>query len=831
MANIRELLNNIKYAILGKEVRQSIHDAIEKCYNTASIDHDNANMEVKFARGTYTTLNDRFDVVEENIMENTAHIGHKAEQTDLEVQKERINNLIANNNQTDGNSELVDIRVGGSGKIYSSAGEAIRAISSGRELKQKVFSSCFVEDVPSYNINEGKTVINLKDYIVDIEIEGADESLVATVGRVTKNMAGLNVIGVYKCNSYGVPDGTEGLIFPISADTNDKQVIKAKGILNGIQVIGRMVIKNWTNLPDQDSKGLTYRVGGIANKCFIKTRFDLVTNDDIKSLTDRTNVLENKNNFNNSDFLEDLIEDIELIGFDTSMKMCLAMVRKEYTHGGTRPVANVIGIYPSLENGEADPSRGIIIGILPEEANETIKKHIRLEFEGREVEVKMTIHWWKITESEFNKQGISNFSVSGISFKNYTQKYNGLLSKESNFNNCSFLEELIENIELIGFDKRDKIMLSMVRRNFTKYGTTKPQNRIGLYKIDPDTGQANPSKYLFIELPEEINNDAPLTKHIKTKFDGDDVEVKITINWFKLKNRNELDANSIYKLSRFDIAGVKFKNYTEKLDLTSKNSYLTLNKSYTERPIITFIDDDGSKLFLTKSKPIFDKHGIKCSLGIVSKNATNGSSGNLQVDELKELQIEGYDILSHSHTHDHKLYKPGYVTENDEAIEADIRSSYEFIKNNGFRTNAIVYPWGEYPDKNKYVTLAQKYFNYGINAGAGGSNSVVMTDNVFDSMYYRRKFINDSPAIDSYKSLIDEALSTNGWLIFGMHSGINGEFSSERLDEIITYIKEKGIEILTFSEANKIKQNICSIGTFGEKGKSLYIGRTGVILN
>ena len=77
MGNIRDLLNKIRYATYGKEVRQSIHDAIEECYATASVDHDNANMEVKMARGTYETLNSRLNDNEQNILNNSNEISKK----------------------------------------------------------------------------------------------------------------------------------------------------------------------------------------------------------------------------------------------------------------------------------------------------------------------------------------------------------------------------------------------------------------------------------------------------------------------------------------------------------------------------------------------------------------------------------------------------------------------------------------------------------------------------------------------------------------------------------------------------------------------------------
>lgn len=81
--SIQNYLNQIKSAVFGKDVRQSIHDAIKQCYDDASIDHDNANMEVKLARGSHDTLNERFTSVEENIKNNSEQLDTKMNKTDI----------------------------------------------------------------------------------------------------------------------------------------------------------------------------------------------------------------------------------------------------------------------------------------------------------------------------------------------------------------------------------------------------------------------------------------------------------------------------------------------------------------------------------------------------------------------------------------------------------------------------------------------------------------------------------------------------------------------------------------------------------------------------
>lgn len=92
MANITNYLNKIKTAVYGKDVRGAIHDAIKQVYDDASVNHDNANMEVKMARGTHNTLNDRLDNVDEIQAQTNAQLSLKitTQQCKEEIAKAKL---------------------------------------------------------------------------------------------------------------------------------------------------------------------------------------------------------------------------------------------------------------------------------------------------------------------------------------------------------------------------------------------------------------------------------------------------------------------------------------------------------------------------------------------------------------------------------------------------------------------------------------------------------------------------------------------------------------------------------------------------------------------
>ena len=79
----------------------------------------------------FDKVQDNFDILSEHgggVDQSLQELENsKAEDTDLKALKSRVDNLVANpGTPTEGNAELLDIRVGADGKTYSTAGEAVR---------------------------------------------------------------------------------------------------------------------------------------------------------------------------------------------------------------------------------------------------------------------------------------------------------------------------------------------------------------------------------------------------------------------------------------------------------------------------------------------------------------------------------------------------------------------------------------------------------------------------------------------------------------------------------------------------------------------------------
>lgn len=163
MANIQEHLDKIKNAIFGKDVRQAIHDSIKQCYDDAAVNHDNANMEVKLARGSHNTLNDRLVENEKNQEKISSQLETKATKNELEIERNRINALTQlESGSTTGDAELIDGRIGADTFTYSTLGQSIRT-QVGR-LNNELFTSI---DYKKLNLTFIQGYYNLNGEIVN----------------------------------------------------------------------------------------------------------------------------------------------------------------------------------------------------------------------------------------------------------------------------------------------------------------------------------------------------------------------------------------------------------------------------------------------------------------------------------------------------------------------------------------------------------------------------------------------------------------------------------------------------------------------------------------
>ena len=272
---------------------------------------------------------------------------------------------------------------------------------------------------------------------------------------------------------------------------------------------------------------------------------------------------------------------------------------------------------------------------------------------------------------------------------------------------------------------------------------------------------------------------------------------------------------------------VSESNYNEnKKTAYYKNKISTVPYNYTGA-VATFVDDDAKLNFFNIWKRICDLKDIRVTLGVVPNWLGSSYYQCMDIAQLKALKKDNYDFVCHTWNHDAAVFKStnNLALVTDSAIEDEFKKGQDWFINNGFPGyDTVVYPHGQFSTDQavRYKRLARKYFKQGVNAG--GNINTAPNDN----MYLGRTFINKTNPISTYTAKVDQAITSNGWLIFGTHSN-DSEISYEYLLQLVEYIISKNIPILTFNEALKYKGNVLSVGEYSSS-KKLYVSPSGDIL-
>ena len=275
--------------------------------------------------------------------------------------------------------------------------------------------------------------------------------------------------------------------------------------------------------------------------------------------------------------------------------------------------------------------------------------------------------------------------------------------------------------------------------------------------------------------------------------------------------RNGLSENKVItdikkKLAECDSELDKMGNEIRELD-SDKVSYNSLNNG-----TVVFIDDDGYKEFITILKNICDEKGIKYSIAIPSSRV--GNTGYLTLDDLQQLQSEGFEILSHGYTH-------GDLTSlTDNSLETHFKNFTTYFRNNGLESAAdyIVYPGNLVNTKVK--NIAKKY----CKGGFGGNLDINPT--TIETFEIKRVDCLQK-TLEEMKNLIDIAKNEKRLLVIYTHAWLlTTDDKVQLLKDIIDYVKSSGVEILNVEKAIEKHGNI--IEAYGD-GVGYSLGKSGLL--
>ena len=285
-----------------------------------------------------------------------------------------------------------------------------------------------------------------------------------------------------------------------------------------------------------------------------------------------------------------------------------------------------------------------------------------------------------------------------------------------------------------------------------------------------------------------------------------DILAKLVINTNKIESNTEkLNTNTS-----------NIENITSQLEQSEKEiTELNSNKiSYVSSTsgTVVFIDDDGYNQVLSILKPIYDEKGIKCSIAIPSSRV--GQSGYLTLTQLKELQTQGFEILSHGYTHG------DLTTLSADSLETHFKNFTSYFRGNGLESGAkyIVYPGNLVNTKVKNV--AKKY----CKGGFGGSLNI--NPSTIETFEIKRIDVLQK-TLDEIKGLIDIAKNEKKLLVLYTHAWLlTTDDKIQLLKDVIDYVKSSGVEILNVEKAIEKHGNI--IEAYGD-GVGYSLGKSGLL--
>lgn len=236
----------------------------------------------------------------------------------------------------------------------------------------------------------------------------------------------------------------------------------------------------------------------------------------------------------------------------------------------------------------------------------------------------------------------------------------------------------------------------------------------------------------------------------------------------------------------------------------------TSNESKTKLSMVSFVDDDcKSETYTTLYPSIYDSESgemlIPYTLACPPGNI--GDDDYMTETQLKEMYDVGFEISCHHW----RQYNMTDITllPTKKSYEEDIQKCFDKFEEWGFKdVISISYPQGK--NKYEYMSIPKLFFKMGFTVDRG------INEVPYESYYMKRCEVfpsNGKYTLDDAKAMVDEVVTSGGWLIFMTHAWYD-TFNADELLELIEYVQTAGIEIVGVNEAIKKTGNVIEVGRF-----------------
>lgn len=260
------------------------------------------------------------------------------------------------------------------------------------------------------------------------------------------------------------------------------------------------------------------------------------------------------------------------------------------------------------------------------------------------------------------------------------------------------------------------------------------------------------------------------------------------------------------------------------------------------KPSFAWIDDDGKEKVFDHLYPWALANNVPFTSALISCYVDK-ISGYMKTSQIQDMYKSGM-VSFGSHTQTHRNLPELTIEE----METEIANSKTQIEGFGVPCDVMVYPHGQINDDG--IGIVRKYFPFGFLAGGNEDENGIPIDNRVNEppvSTYRLTRVGiggslttENGGIDYLKLQVDNAIATNGLVVFMSHIGSSDDGSGGYLDysadlavytEIINYIRDNGYDIEPVMTVCERFANIMEVGKYSSENPSDYfaVGANGSI--